>query len=186
MSFRIVSRKKRLLVGGSAILVVVTLFVLGYLNSKPRNFGPKLISVDIYADSAREGLAFYEALGDTACVNIINEQVDKSSSSATSSVKAADAFLNAPLVRASAPTCKQPTPVPEQSAQLGKEGFVGLALNISSTGAIERGEVDKSSGFPELDALALKQVTETWQFKPCRKADKDVACRQTVKFRWKQ
>lgn len=89
-----------------------------------------------------------------------------------------------PLVNASSPVCLQQTQAPEGHEKLGAEGSVELALNLAASGRIERGEVEKSSGFAELDAAALKQVQDTWQFEPCKQADKAVACRQYIRFRW--
>ena len=59
-----------------------------------------------------------------------------------------------------------------------------LSLNLAESGRVERGEIEVSSGFADLDSAALKQVTETWQFEPCKKADKIVACNQYIRFRW--
>jgi TonB family protein len=93
--------------------------------------------------------------------------------------------LYAPLISASAPKCKAASAFPADYKKLDKNGFVLLVLNINKAGNIEHGEVEKTSGFPELDEAALKQVTETWSFEPCKKAGTAVACRQTIKFKWK-
>ena len=69
---------------------------------------------------------------------------------------------------------------------MGSSGFVGLEVNIDKSGKIVRGEIDRSSGFTDLDTAALKQVVETWVFEPCKKGDEVVACKQYVKFRWKE
>ncbi|MES2823111.1 MAG: TonB family protein [Pseudomonadota bacterium] len=88
------------------------------------------------------------------------------------------------LVPAKTPKCIAKSFTPPGHEKLGSEGFVGLALNLAKTGRIERGEIEVSSGFPELDTAALKQVTEGWQFEPCKKQNKIVACKQHIRFRW--
>jgi TonB family protein len=88
------------------------------------------------------------------------------------------------LVPAKAPKCIARAITPVGYEKLGAEGFIGLALNLAKTGRIERGEIEISSGFPELDTAALKQVTEGWQFEPCKKQNKIVACKQHIRFRW--
>lgn len=88
------------------------------------------------------------------------------------------------LIPAKFPKCIAKSFTPEGFEKLGSEGFIGLALNLAKTGRIERGEVEVSSGFPELDIAALKQVTDGWQFEPCKKQNKVVACKQHIRFRW--
>lgn len=88
------------------------------------------------------------------------------------------------LVPAKAPKCIARSLTPLGHEKLGSEGFIGLALNLAKTGRIERGEITVSSGFPELDTAALKQVTDGWQFEPCKKQNKIVACKQHIRFRW--
>ncbi len=89
------------------------------------------------------------------------------------------------LYYASAPRCKGVAVIPAGAEKLGAEGFVGLELNINQAGVVQRGEIHRSSGFPELDAAALKQVTENLTFKPCQKGTVIVGCKQYIKFRWK-
>ena len=189
MSFRVVSRKKKIISGVATVAVVVSLFILGYLLQKPRYYGPKLIQTDIYKDSTTDNLAFYEALPDDQCVSVANEKiVDDAERAKTVDQKNADGTINplyAPLVSASAPKCKSASVFPADYKKLDKKSFVLLSLNINKSGDIEHGEVERTSGFPELDAAALKQVTETWSFEPCKKAGNPVACRQMIKFKWK-
>ena len=74
--------------------------------------------------------------------------------------------------------------MPEGVEKLGVEGFVTLQLNLAANGKVERGEIEKSSGFAELDSAALQQVTHAWRFEPCKKAGVAVACKQRIRFRW--
>lgn len=199
MSFLLVSRKTRFITGIATVAVILSLFIIGYIIQKPRNYGPKLIRTDIYKDKGTDSLAFYEALPDDKCVSVINEKIVEGSETKAESgeknngeKKAGEQNTNnatdplyAPLVSASAPKCKAASVFPADYKKLDKNGFVLLVLNINKAGEIEHGEVEKTSGFPDLDEAALKQVTETWSFEPCKKAGNAVACRQTIKFRWK-
>jgi TonB family protein len=88
------------------------------------------------------------------------------------------------LIFAKSPKCVARSTTPMGYEKLGAEGYVGLELNLAKTGRVERGEVEKSSGFTELDAAALLQVKNTWQFEPCTKAGKVVGCKHRIRFRW--
>ena len=182
MSVRAVSRKKRLLVGLGAISVIVILFTIGYIIQQPRYYGPRLISVDIYKDAVLDSLPLYEALPNDDCVNVVNEQIF---TDAQKKAPKPQNPLDAPMMYASAPRCSAATTPPENYKKLDKKEFVVLILNVNKEGKIEYGEVEKTSGVKELDEAALKQVTETWSFEPCKKADAVVACKQKIKFRWK-
>lgn len=182
MSIVAVSKKKRLVVGVSAITIIVILFTVGLFIQKPRYYGPKLISVDIYKDSSLDSLPLYEALPNEDCVNVVNEQI--LTDEQKKGPKPQDP-LDAPVLYASAPKCSVASAAPENYKKLEKNEFVVLTLNINKEGKIEYGEVEKTSGIPELDEAALKQVTTTWSFQPCTKADVIVACKQKIKFRWK-
>ncbi|MES2673171.1 MAG: TonB family protein [Pseudomonadota bacterium] len=103
---------------------------------------------------------------------------------ATPAVKKKPAAREPILVPAKAPKCIARSFTPPGHEKLGAGGFIGLALNLAKSGRIERGEIEISSGFPELDTAALKQVTEGWQFEPCKKQNKIVACKQHIRFRW--
>jgi TonB family protein len=93
--------------------------------------------------------------------------------------------LEPSLHYASSPRCKGAAAIPAGAEKLGADGFVGLELNIDSAGVVQRGEIDRSSGFKDLDAAALKQVKENLIFKPCQKGSTIVGCKQYIKFRWK-
>lgn len=97
----------------------------------------------------------------------------------------AEVKLAPSLYFASAPRCKNVAAIPAGAEKLGAEGFVGLELNINTAGVVQRGEIHRSSGFADLDAAALKQVTENLTFKPCQKGTTIVGCKQFIKFRWK-
>lgn len=129
------------------------------------------------------------AASSVAAESVVSSSVAKSSQRPKKSSKSSQPALEPlvpepPLLSASSPVCLQQLSAPEGYEKLGAEGSVGLALNLAATGRIERAEVEKSSGFAELDAAALQQVQETWQFEPCKQADKAVACRQYIRFRW--
>ena len=97
----------------------------------------------------------------------------------------AEVKLEPSLFYASAPRCKGVAAIPAGAEKLGADGFVGLELNINQAGAVQRGEIHRSSGFADLDAAALKQVKENLAFKPCQKGTVIVSCKQYIKFRWK-
>ena len=99
----------------------------------------------------------------------------------------AEVKLEPSLFYASAPRCKgvAAIPAPAGAEKLGTDGFVGLELNINQAGAVQRGEIHRTSGFEDLDAAALKQVKENLVFKPCQKGTVIVGCKQYIKFRWK-
>jgi len=214
MSFSILKKSTRRRVGICASLIVTGVIIFGFLSTyqETKNKAvPKvnLVQTAIYADKSAPAPILYEAIPTEQCIQQLTfETLPASSSSAvaisseapssmaviTSSVassvspkksaKIIPQIPEPPLVNASSPTCLMQTPPPEGYEKLGAEGFVTLALNLADTGRIERGEIEKSSGFTELDAAALKQVTETWQFEACKKADKAVACKQYIRFRW--
>ena len=133
------------------------------------------------------------ATDDASCVFVVNEHLplpislvsSSSQNSASSSSQSSVIPLEPPITFASNPKCKNPTPYTEGYEKLGQDNYIGLELNLSAEGTIVRGEVSRPSGFPELDAAALKQVLETWPFEPCKKADKAIACKNEFKFKWK-
>ncbi len=100
-------------------------------------------------------------------------------------VPPAEVKLEPSLFYASAPRCKGVAAIPAGAEKLGAEGFVGLELNINQAGVVQRGEINRSSGFADLDEAALKQVQENLTFKPCQKGTVIVGCKQFIKFRWK-
>jgi TonB family protein len=177
-SFRVVNRKKRFIVGGATVAVIMIMFTIGYINQKPRDYGSRLFFMDIFSDALpapiKNVVAIYESTGDETCASALREAQNANASKDP-----------APLVFAAKPACKAKVARPEGYQQLGKEGFVLLALNINKAGVVERAEVEKTSGFEPLDTAAVKEVVENWTFEPCKKQDNAVSCRQNIQFRWK-
>lgn len=180
MSFLVVSRKKRVFYGVGTVLLLASLFAVLFYISKPRYKEYPLLMTEIMKDKEQGSIPFYEARADDQCVIVRNEGVTPQPK------KPSKNPLDAPLVQASAPKCKGVGSIPAGYDKLGKDGFVTLMLTLDKEGKIERGEVEKSSGFSDLDELAVKQVAETWSLEPCKKLDKAVACKQKIKFRWAQ
>lgn len=54
---------------------------------------------------------------------------------------------------------------PQMSKRLGEQGRVVLRVLVDTVGQPEQVEVEKSSGYPRLDAAA-RQAVEHWKFKP--------------------
>ncbi len=192
-SFRVLSKKTRFKIGLIAVVIIHLGFFYGFWHVKARQLGHKFVELDIYSDTNKEGLAFYEALADDQCVNVINEQPAKEQPELTPA-KAPNANSSEmpvlftkepPLVFASAPSCRKSFSLPEGYEKLGDKGFIGLEINVDTQGKVEHAEVDKSSGFPELDKAAVTQVVNAWSFNPCKKGDNAVVCKQYIKFRWK-
>jgi TonB family protein len=111
--------------------------------------------------------------------------LDAGTSTTDANAAPAEVKLAPSLYYASAPRCKSVAAIPAGAEKLGADGFVGLELNINQAGVVQRGEIHRSSGFADLDAAALKQVTENLTFKPCQKGTVIVGCKQYIKFRWK-
>jgi len=203
-SFSVISKKNRFKIGVIVVIIIHIGMFYGFWRVKARQIGDKFVSVDIYAAKAAEGLAFYEVLPGEDCVKVVNEQAprpgmpvyveppegEKVPHKTTAKTKAeavapADIKLEPSLFYASSPHCKTAVVIPEGAEKLGTDGFVGLELNINKDGNVQRAEIDRTSGFQELDAAALKQVTENFTFKPCQKGDLIVGCKQYIKLRWK-
>lgn len=75
---------------------------------------------------------------------------------------------------------------PKGSRQRGEEGSAVLTLSISARGTVEAAMVETSSGFPELDAAAVRAALKA-RFAPARSGDKAVpsTARITISFRLK-
>lgn len=201
-SFRVMSKKSRLKLGIVVVVIIHIGMFYGFWRVHAKQIGDKVYEMDIYAAKAAEGLAFYEALPTSDCVNVKNEQAPKpgmpivaipdpkapapKQQTKTDKTKTpADVKREPSLYYATSPHCNAAVAAPVGAEQLGADGFVGLELNINTTGTVQYGEVHRSSGFAELDNAALKQVKENWTFKPCQKGDAIVGCKQYIKFRWK-
>jgi len=217
-SFSVVSKKTRLRLGITVVIIIHIGFFYGFWHVKAGRVTNEVVELDIYAAKAAEGLAFYEATASDECVKVLNEQAPKPGmptyveppanananaegtatepkpGDASTEPKAApETIAEAPkeikldpsLYYASAPRCKGVAAIPAGAEKLGADGFVGLELNIDKAGVVKYGEINRSSGFADLDAAALKQVKENLTFKPCQKGDVLVGCKQFIKFRWK-
>ncbi|HWV16861.1 MAG TPA: energy transducer TonB [Cellvibrio sp.] len=205
MPFTILSKRTRRTVGITATVIVTSVIVVTFMSSyqKAKNKAvPKvnLVQAAIYASREAGVPVLYEAVLGEQCIQQVgavsfssaassappeSNSTESSSASNTSHASSQQSSAEPPLVNASSPKCLAQTQPPEGYEQLGRESFVTLSLNLAQSGRVERGEVEKTSGFAELDAAALKQVTETWQFEPCKKAEMAVACRQYIRFRWR-
>ena len=204
-SFSVISKKSRLKLGIGVVIFIHICFFYGFWHVKAGRIGNKVVELDIYGNTTTDGFSYYEALPDTNCLDVVHEQLAKPAlqmkSSTASTASTASNVANAsassassseepftpqlPIQPARSPKCKKPTPLPDGYKKLGASGFVGLEINIDKAGKVVRGEIDRSSGFQDLDSAALKQVVETWAFEPCKKGDEVVACKQFIKFRWK-
>jgi TonB family protein len=212
-SFSVISKKNRLRLGVAVVVVIHIGFFYGFWHVKAGRVTNEVVELDIYGNTTTDGLGYYEALPDANCLNVLNEQAatpplkmqqsstptsasNSSTSASTSSVPAVSSASSSQesfvpftpqliIHHAHSPKCKVPTPLPDGYKKLGVNGFVGLEITLDKTGKILRGEVDRTSGFSDLDQAALKQVVETWVFQPCKKGDEAVACKQYVKFKWK-
>lgn len=207
-SYSVISKKNRLRLGVAVVVIIHIGFFYGFWHVKAGRVTNEVVELDIYGNTTTDGLGYYEALPDANCLNVLNEQaatppltMQQSSTStsptsaSTSSAPAISSALSSQesfvpftpqliIHHAHSPKCKVPTPLPDGYKKLGANGFVGLEINIDKSGKVLRGEIDRTSGFPDLDQAALKQVIETWTFQPCKKGDQVVACKQYVKFRW--
>jgi TonB family protein len=194
-SYSVMSKKNRLKLGIAVVVIIHIGFFYGFWHVKAGQIGNKVVELDIYGNTTTDGFSYYQALPDANCLDVVHEQLAKpplqlkpsivsTSQNAPTSEEVDIAPL--PIQPARAPKCKKPTPLPDGYKKLGNSGFVGLEVNLNKTGEIVRGEVDRSSGFPDLDKAALKQVVETWAFEPCKKGEESVACKQYIKFRWKE
>jgi len=209
-SFSVVSKKNRLRLGVAVVVIIHIGFFYGFWHVKAGQIGNKVVELDIYGNTTTDGLGYYEALPDANCLSVLNEQaptppLQMRQSSAATSTETSAAVSSVPATssasssqesfvpftpqstvhHAHSPKCKAPTPLPDGYKKLGINGFVGLEINIDKTGRVLRGDIDRTSGFADLDQAALKQVIETWTFQPCKNGDEVVACKQYIKFRWK-
>lgn len=208
-SYSVISKKTRIRLGVAVVIIIHIGFFYGFWKVKAGRVTNEVVELDIYGDTTTDGLGYYEALPDANCLNVLNEQkitpalkmqqsstpTSNSSSSLVAASQASSSSSSAepevpftpqlPISHAHSPKCKVPTPLPDGYKKLGTNGFVGLEINIDKTGKVLRGDIDRTSGFTDLDQAALKQVLETWVFEPCKKGEEIVACKQYIKFRWK-
>jgi periplasmic protein TonB len=62
-----------------------------------------------------------------------------------------------------------PPPYPADSRREGEQGTVTLHVLVAQDGAVERVEIEESSGFDALDDAAVATVRERWRFVPARR-----------------
>ncbi|HKO87513.1 MAG TPA: energy transducer TonB, partial [Burkholderiales bacterium] len=62
-------------------------------------------------------------------------------------------------------------PYPSISRRMREEGTVMLRVFVSASGAPDKVELNKSSGFTRLDQSALETVQQRWKFTPARQGD---------------
>ncbi len=206
MSFSITKKNARRAIGLLTALCITGIMTLGFLQSYQRSkqslvHKVDLVEVAIFADKPAAEAILYEAVPTEECIKQLTSEVlavasstsavqfsssSFASSIATASLSSTEKLLppEPPLIPANSPKCIARAITPVGYEQLGAKGFVELTLNLAKTGRVERGEIEKSSGFAELDSAALKQVTDSWQFEPCKKQNIIVACKQHVRFRW--
>jgi periplasmic protein TonB len=68
-----------------------------------------------------------------------------------------------------------PLSYPYESRRKREEGVVRLKVLVSADGRAEQVLLDRTSGFPTLDAAALDIVKKRWRFVPARQGDKAVS-----------
>jgi TonB family protein len=192
----VIDRKSRLKLGIGIVVIIHLAMFYGFWNVKARQLSDKMVGVDIYAKPVNGGLSFYEVSPNAECVKILNEQKmderkplvgpDKPIIGENGKpLKQQPVYTpEPPLLYATAPKCKSAMGLPQGYEKLGAEGYVGLELNINHKGDVTLVDIDRSSGFPELDQAAVKQVAESLYFQPCKKGDTATACKQFIKYRW--
>jgi TonB family protein len=205
MAFQIVKKSRARAVGVIVAIFITGTLVLGFLQSyqkaKLRQVKKiDLVEVIVVAEKTAPAPILYEAVLDESCIKQLTfDVIEKLSSSSMAVSQAASTSSSIsssraqkekpikpepPLVAARSPSCIAPTSVPVGFEKLGGEGYITLELNLAKTGRVERGEIEKSSGFIDLDTAALTQVKDTWKFQPCTKENVIVACKHRIRFRW--
>ncbi len=103
-----------------------------------------------------------------------SEQANTGVASAGREGKARDAepVLSAPSFHANYLNNPKP-PYPPASRALGEQGLVRLKVVVNPDGLPSKVEVDKSSGFQRLDAVAEATVKK-WRFVPAKRGDEAV------------
>ena len=72
---------------------------------------------------------------------------------------------------------------PPVAQLLGEEGDLLLEFTVKTNGRIADPKVGKTSGYPRLDAAALKMVQE-WRYKPAALNGDRIACRNKAVVKW--
>jgi TonB family protein len=73
------------------------------------------------------------------------------------------------------PFPSNPSPgYPASAVRDRRQGRVVVLMQVSAEGKVTKAEIHKSSGWPDIDAVAL-EVAKTWKFTPARRDGKPVA-----------
>lgn len=73
---------------------------------------------------------------------------------------------------------------PPSAKRLEQEGVVGLLLLVGPDGRVIEAQVEKSSGFPALDAAATKEA-KRWRFLPAQQEGKPIQAWHRVNLRFR-
>ncbi len=79
----------------------------------------------------------------------------------------------APLASSDAAYLRNALAYPVASIRNNEQGTVLLKVLVARDGTVIRAELEKSSGWPNLDAAAVKSV-RTWRFTPARRGDEAI------------
>lgn len=72
-----------------------------------------------------------------------------------------------------------PVQYPSSAVAATEEGTVLLAAEVDASGRVVDAKIDKSSGYPDLDAAALQSIPQ-WSFRPATRDGRAVAQRVVV------
>jgi TonB family protein len=72
---------------------------------------------------------------------------------------------------------------PPLSVLLGESGSAKVGIEIAADGSVSNPVIEKSSGFPMLDAAALESV-KSWRYNPARRDGKPVGCHYSANIYW--
>jgi periplasmic protein TonB len=75
----------------------------------------------------------------------------------------------------------RPPPYPAEAAARGEQGAVLVLIHVASNGTAAGAEVLETSGYPALDAAAVKAV-ERWHFHPAMKDGQPVGFDMPIRF----
>lgn len=74
---------------------------------------------------------------------------------------------------------------PPLSVLLGEAGHANVGFEITANGNVSNPAIEKSSGFPALDAAALESV-KSWRYNPARRKGRPVASHFTANIVWSE
>lgn len=97
-----------------------------------------------------------------------------------------------PVAAASGETTEAPQaleaplpPYPASARSAGQTGVVKLLISVDEHGSVSSVSLSESSGYPSLDASALRWVKDNWLFRPARRKNLCVASQIIVPIRFK-